>query len=135
MSEPPIKPNREWSGPDNLVAKAPPPRINRARAAFRIFLWILPTGFALLSIWIGFGWIAHALLSRFSFGAWGLVNLIFALGVGWCHALLPRRGPRVRFEIIGDTLIFVFLQFFLVPILLGLVLFLTCTIAPNKIGF
>ncbi len=135
MSEPPIKPNREWPGRENLVVETPPPPINRTRAAFSIFLWILPTGLALLSAWIGFGWIAHGLLSRFNFGFWGVVNLIFALGVGWCHALLLRRGPRARIGVIGDTAIFVFLQFFLVPILLGLVLFLTCAIAPNRIGF
>ncbi|MEO5914741.1 MAG: hypothetical protein ABIS50_10940 [Luteolibacter sp.] len=133
MNEPPIKPNREWPGSRNLACEpvAKPP-VNRAVAWFRVILWILPAGFAVLSAWGVVWYQGHLIPHRLGVLSWVVVNVIFVLGTGWYHALLSisaRSEPR---GIFARTILFFFIQLFLIPLLASLALFLGCLIGTIK---
>ena len=136
MSEPPIKPNREWPGREKPVFEAhSKPPINRAQATVRVILWLLPAGFAVLSA-EGCNWLKYRgiLASSWGFGVWLLLNVAFALGAGWFNAMLSTKARGEADGVAYRTVMFFFLQLFLIPVLLGLFLFMACVIDPIKFG-
>ena len=136
MSEPPIKPNCEWPGRKKPVfgAHSKPP-INRAQATIRVILWLLPAGFVVLSA-EGCNWSKYGgtLASSWGFVAWLILNVSFALGAGWFNAKLSTKARGEADGVAYRTVMFFFLQLFLTPVLLGLVLFMACVIDPIKFG-
>ena len=98
MNEPPIKPNRQWPGPGDLACEpiTKPSSIkhpvNRAQATVRVILWLLPTGFAVLSA-MGSSWLKiHGYLPRWHLAACLIPNVIFVVGAGWYNALLSTKA-------------------------------------------
>lgn len=130
MNEPPLKPNREWPGSKELGSEPfREPPINRAKAVVRVILWILPTGFVALS---GVALGSMPQFRQLGFGAWLVPDIIFILGAGWYNAFLSGRARHEHSGMVSKTLIFFFIQLFLIPLLLALSLFFVCVIKPMK---
>ena len=96
----------------------------------RVMLWILPTGFLVISVGGLF-----ALSNNINIGeatvivASILLNALFLIGTGWCdYQLSP--SERKNYRSVGMAICLFFLsQIFLVPILLGVVVFALCSFA------
>jgi hypothetical protein len=89
---------------------------NRAQAWFRIILWILPSGFAMMSL-SGF----HQLYRTIPIPFWCIwilipVNLIFILAAGWFDALLDRRFKKSVEQMRAWMLTFLLFQLLAIPI-------------------
>jgi hypothetical protein len=127
----------EWEKPDDPATGKPiAPEVNRAQAAFRVFLWVLPAGVVVLS-----GGALDFLISRGILPSvravgvfWLIFNVAFVLGAGWFSATLSQKARAEPDGVFYLTVLFVFLQVFLIPLLLGLLLFLACVIDPVKLG-
>ncbi len=110
------------------------PPTNRAQAWFRVFLWILPAGFAVAS---GIG-VDRLKIAYFPDQAlvgtmiWFVLNFIFVIGSGWFDSQL---SVRARSEVGGSAdriMRFFLLQLFLIPVLSLAFLFFACLIDPIK---
>ncbi len=114
--------------PPGIPPEQQPPQVNRAQAWFRVMLWLMPTGFLVASA-VGLGWVHEKLLPSDSIVAvWCLLNLALLIGAGWFTAILSTRSPNER--VVHGMFTFVMCQLFLVPALLGLLLFMINLIDP-----
>jgi cytochrome bd-type quinol oxidase subunit 1 len=108
------------------------PPTNRAKAWFRLGLWIVPTVFAYAS-GAGLEWIKSRFQSAdsvFPVSIWIALIAGFVLGTGWIKARLNRR-PRTYPNAFSDEVLFFFLaQVVLIPLLMMLILFCACLINP-----
>ena len=112
---------------DSSLMEAPK---NRAQAWFRVVLWILPSGFVVASA-VGLGWIHENLFRNdLVVGLWFLLNLAFLIGAGWVQSVLANRLRTEANAVIRGVGAFVVYQLFLIPLLLGLLLYLTFLIDP-----
>ncbi|MEO7099620.1 MAG: hypothetical protein ABI162_09690 [Luteolibacter sp.] len=98
----------------------------------RVMLWILPTGFLVISV----GGLS-ALSNNFPISegmviaASVLLNVLFVIGAGWCDYKLspPERKNRPS---VGVAIFLFFLsQLFIVPILIGAVVFALYSFNPS----
>jgi hypothetical protein len=96
----------------------------------RVMLWILPTGFLIVSV---AGLFAIANNIRVSEGtiisASILLNVLFLIGTGWCDFKLSP-PERKNTQSVGMAIfLFCLCQVFLVPIALGALVFAFCSVA------
>ncbi len=109
--------------------------INRAQATIRLVLWLLPAGFVTLSA-AGFsllttrGFLPSNWGSRIS---WLILNIAFVGGAGWFYGMLSA-SARGETDVLYRAVQFWFFQMFLIPLLLGFLLYLACVIDPIKFG-
>lgn len=116
--------------PDQAQVEMSSHSINRAQAWFWVMLWILPSGFFVASA-IGLGWV-HGNFFRHDLVVvlWFLLNLAFLIGTGWFQSILANQGRIRPHTVIRSIGAFMVYQLFLIPILLGLLLYLTYLIDP-----
>jgi hypothetical protein len=114
------------------VPRRPPPN-HPVKTLFRVLLWFLPTGFAVLCI-VGITMMGRRIIpSGFHDGViWYLLTAAFTLGTGWYNALLSNKAKLEPDGIFGRTVLFFFIQHFLVLLLLATLLFAACLISPLK---
>lgn len=116
------------------MSDQPIPPNNPAKTLFRIILWILPTGFAVIC---GVGCFqlpfrrVH-LSYEFSFSLWIALTCIFTAGAGWFNVVLSNRGNKDPGSVIWRTFLFFIAQIILIPLLLGSVLYAACLMNPLK---
>ncbi len=137
MTEQPNKPNCEGRNQENAVAEERfVPSINRAQAAFRVILWLLPAGFVVLSAVGLILLVSHGILpSRWGTVIfWLILNLAFVAGAGWFYGMLSC-SARGESDVLYRAVQFWFFQMFLVPLLLRLLLYLASVIDPIKLGW
>lgn len=100
---------------------------------FRIILWLLPTGFAVICGFVCF--VLPILVDwtyEFSFGIWLALTCIFTAGAGWFNAALSNRVKSNRGDMILSTYLFFIIQVILIPLLLGTLLYAAFEINPPK---
>lgn len=123
----------EWDLPEPPKAQprndAPP--VNRTITWLRVMLWLLPTGFAVLSA-IGQNFLIRYGLVPINFGIYFLIVALFTVGTGYYNALLSPRAKTQPGGLLNRTVLFFVIQLFLVPLLLGGLLFAACLIDPIK---
>lgn len=109
------------------------PPNNPSKTLFRIILWLLPTGFAVLSA-IGSRYLPGGVIldDRSSLTLWLILNILFTAGAGWFNAHLSNRVKPEQDGALFRTFVFVIAQMFLVPLLLMTLLFAVCLFNPIK---
>ena len=115
------------------------PSIHRRNAWFRIMWWLLPTGFAVVSIamfgtGLGFVPFGHLLALPLGFAA----NLVLWIFAGHQHAILSPKILQVSEEqretfIRRHTIVFCLLQLLVVPILGGALAFGACMVLVSNL--
>lgn len=92
------------------------PPTNRAQAWFRVLLWLVPAGFAMMSL-SGFHQLYRTIPMPFWF-IWILipVNLVFILSAGWFDALLDRRFEKSVEQTRAWMFTFLLFQLLAIPI-------------------
>ena len=136
MNEPSNKPNCESPDQEDPVLETHfKPPINRAQATVRVILWLLPAGFVVLSA-EGCDWLKYRgiLASSWGFGVWLILNVAFALGAGWFNAMLSTKARAEADGVAYRTVMFFFLQLFLIPLLLLIMFFLYYIIFTIRFG-
>lgn len=97
----------------------------RMHIFMRVMLWILPTGYLLMSF-VGMSW----LMTKFSHAnsivivLWILSNVVFVVGAGWCDYKLVRGWVKNHYFEVTSVVMFVFLQMIYIPsffLLIGLI--------------
>jgi len=105
-----------------------PPPVNRAQGCFGAVLWLVPTGFAVVSA-IGLGsWIRTSVAAL---PVWGILNVLFIIATGYFAATLSRKVRKARPErreaVIGSWIVMFFLlQLIIVPVTAAAVAFSIC---------
>lgn len=105
----------------------PPP--NRAIGWYRFLLWVMPTCIAITSVF-GLGWLAQQLAFRngdIMVMVWWGFNLAAVIGVGTFELKFQRRRDRIA-ERAGLVMMFVLLQFLIVPVLCCVIAFGFCLV-------
>jgi len=95
------------------------PPTNRAQAWFRVFLWLVPAGFAFTSA-VGLVWLsirAFPVDDLILIGVWLLLNLMFVIGAGWFDSQLSAKVRSESDKVSDEVMSFFMLQLFLVPVL------------------
>jgi hypothetical protein len=109
------------------------PPNNPAKTLFRIILWILPTGFAVIC---GLGCFQLPFRTHWTYeislALWIILTSLFTAGAGWFNVVLSNRGNKDPGSVIWRTFLFFIAQILLIPLLLGSVLYAACLMNPLK---
>jgi hypothetical protein len=110
-----------------------PPLRSRGKSWLRVMLWLMPSGFAILSM------SAPARLRPWGIdvpsdpAVWFWAILVFTIGTGIVDACLAIRVPRNFDATAFRVVVFVSFQALLIPLMIGLLLFAMCVANPLKI--
>ena len=90
-------------------------RKNATLTAFRVLLWLLPTGFALMSAYGYAVWSRHLPFgSGLSWSIWLTLNGVFILATGWYNALLSANASGIRYGLRNRVILFFLIQPFII---------------------
>lgn len=100
----------------------------------RVILWMIPSGFVLLSSAGIFSLGNMRVFNNYlAVILWVLLNIAFVIGVGWCDYQLSS-PERKRTRKIGlAILLFFIIQIFIIPLLIGAFTFAACFISGESI--
>lgn len=102
----------------------PPP--NRALGWYRFLLWVMPSCVAITSA-VAFSWLAGRIgwQAKPFDGRWLAFNFVATLGIGMFESM---RRPREAREIFMATATFVFLQLFITPTIVVIIMIMWLSI-------
>ncbi|MEO5711944.1 MAG: hypothetical protein ABIT37_00500 [Luteolibacter sp.] len=107
---------------------------NPTHAWLRVTLWILPTGFALISIslveWLEQR-ISYDTASQWVPATWIILNCVFTVGAGWFSTVLSPDGLKNGKLRINRVVEFFLIQCLVVPCLSVVVVIVIAALYPN----
>src|SRR6476660_3035499 len=88
---------------------------NRAQSWLRLVMWVLPSGFAICSLFAWWRLDPLYTLSKWRLGAYLLVNLLFIIASGWFDAVLNHRIEKSAGQMSAWVITFLLYQLFAIP--------------------
>jgi VIT1/CCC1 family predicted Fe2+/Mn2+ transporter len=108
-----------------MIGVKPPPN-HPVKTLFRVLLWFLPAGFAVMSFF-GMQYLGRGFI------VWYLIVSACTFGTGWYNALLSNNSKLEGNGILFRAFIFWIVQHLLVPLILVVFLYAACLIYQIKI--